>query len=36
LPKETPLTNLYVSMLDRVGVTVDGFGDSTGPLTCLG
>jgi hypothetical protein len=36
LPNETPLTNLYVSMLDRVGVTVDGFGDSTGPLTCLG
>jgi hypothetical protein len=35
LPKETPLTNLYVSMLDRVGVTVDGFGDSTGPLTSL-
>jgi hypothetical protein len=35
LPKETPLTNLYVSMLDRMGVKVDGFGDSTGPLTSL-
>ena len=32
-PKETPLTNLYVSMLDRMGVKVAGFGDSTGPLT---
>jgi hypothetical protein len=34
-PNETPLTNLYVSMLDRMGVKVDGFGDSTGPLTSL-
>jgi hypothetical protein len=32
LPSETPLTNLYVSMLDRMGVLVDGFGDSTGRL----
>ncbi len=32
LPKETPLTNLYVSMLDRMGVKVDAFGDSTGRL----
>jgi hypothetical protein len=32
LPKETPLTNLYVSMLDRIGAKVDGFGDSTGRL----
>jgi Protein of unknown function (DUF1552) len=32
LPKETPLTNLYVSMLDRMGVNVDQFGDSTGRL----
>jgi Protein of unknown function (DUF1552) len=31
-PKETPLTNLYVSILDRLGVTVPGFGDSTGRL----
>ena len=34
LPNETPLTNLYVSMLDRMGVKVDGFGDSTGRLSC--
>ena len=34
-PKETPLTNLYVSMLDRMGVEVDGFGDSTGRLAGL-
>ena len=32
LPEETPLTNLYVSMLDRMGVEVAGFGDSTGRL----
>jgi hypothetical protein len=29
---ETPLTNLYLSMLDRVGVSVNTFGDSTGRL----
>ncbi len=34
-PKETPLTNLYVSMLDRFGAKVDSFGDSTGALTGL-
>jgi Protein of unknown function (DUF1552) len=34
-PKETPLTNLYVSMLDRIGANHDAFGDSTGPLTAL-
>ena len=33
--KNTPLCNLYVSMLDAVGVKVDRFGDSTGPLTKL-
>jgi hypothetical protein len=33
--KETPLTNLYVSMLDRMGANVDAFGDSTGLLTGL-
>jgi hypothetical protein len=31
-PRETPLTNLYLSMLDRVGAPVDAFGDSTGRL----
>src|SRR5258706_2115508 len=30
--KNTPLCNLYVSMLDRMGASVDQFGDSTGAL----
>jgi hypothetical protein len=30
--KNTPLCNLYVSMLDRIGAPVDAFGDSTGAL----
>lgn len=34
-PKETPLMNLYLAMLDRVGVNVPSFGDSTGRLTGL-
>jgi hypothetical protein len=34
-PNETPLMNLYLCMLDRVGVTVDSFGDSTGRLPSL-
>ena len=34
-PKEVPLTNLYVSLLDRMGVPVSSFGDSTGSLTGL-
>jgi hypothetical protein len=34
-PRETPLMNLYLSMLDRMGVYVDSFGDSTGRLTGL-
>jgi hypothetical protein len=34
-PKETPLTNLYLSMLDRMGAPVDAFGDSTERLTSL-
>ncbi len=33
--KETPLANLYVSLLDRAGVKMEAFGDSTGPLTGL-
>lgn len=33
--RETPLTNLFVEMLDRVGVQADRFGDSTGPLPGL-
>jgi hypothetical protein len=35
-PKETPLTNLHVALLDRMGVVVDRFGDSTGRLGSLG
>jgi hypothetical protein len=35
-PRETPLTNLYRSMLERVGAPVDQFGDSTGVLEELG
>ena len=33
--KETPMANLYLSMLDRMGTPVDAFGDSTGRLTNL-
>jgi hypothetical protein len=35
LPDETPLTNLFVAMLNRMGVPADRFGDSTGELTVL-
>jgi hypothetical protein len=31
-PKHTPLCNLYVSMLERMGSPVESFGDSTAPL----
>lgn len=31
-PKGTPLCNLYVSMLDRMGAPVESFGDSTGAM----
>jgi hypothetical protein len=34
-PRETPLTNLYMSMLERIGSPVDSFGDSTGRLESL-
>ena len=30
--KETPMANLYISMLDRLGVPVERFGDSSGKL----
>ena len=30
-----PLCNLYVSMLDRMGIEVESFGDSTGRLAGL-
>lgn len=31
-PKETPLCNMYVSLLQHMGVEVEKFGDSTGAL----
>ena len=34
-PRETPLTNLFLSLLDRMGATVPELGDSTGRLTDL-
>jgi hypothetical protein len=34
-PGETPLTNLYLAMLDRMSIKVDRFGDSTGRLAGL-
>jgi hypothetical protein len=34
-PKDTPMTNLYLSMLDRMGVPTDRLGDSTRKLPNL-
>jgi hypothetical protein len=34
-PKGTPLTNLHVTILDKLGVPVEKFGDSTGQLATL-
>jgi len=34
-PKDTPLNNLLLSMLEKAGVPVEKFGDSTGKLDCL-
>jgi len=34
-PEKTPLCNLYVSLLQRMGVAEKSFGDSTGPLQGL-
>ena len=34
-PKGTPMTNLYLAMLDILGVQVDHLGDSTGKLETL-
>jgi hypothetical protein len=34
-PVKTPLCNLYLAMLHRVGVMEKSFGDSTGQLACL-
>lgn len=33
--KETPMCNLYLTMMDRMGVRMDQFGDSTGHLKGL-
>ena len=33
--KETPMMNLYLSMMDRMGVRVEQLGDSTGRLQGL-
>ena len=34
-PKDTPACNLFLSLLDRFGVTLPRFGDSTGRLPSL-
>lgn len=34
-PKDTPLNNLLLEMLDKAGVPAENFGDSTGRLDCL-
>ena len=34
-PEETPMANLFLSMLDRIGVPVDSWGDSNGRLEGL-
>jgi len=34
-PKDTPVTNLFINMLDTIGVPVDTLGDSTGRLNSL-
>lgn len=33
--RNTPLCNLYMSMLDNLGCEVETFGDGTGPLRGL-
>jgi hypothetical protein len=34
-PKETPVTNLHLTVLDKLGIPIDNFGDSTGKLAEL-
>jgi hypothetical protein len=34
-PRDTPLTNLYMTLLDGVGVRMESVGDSTGKLEYL-
>ena len=36
LAKETPLANLWLALLERMGVSAEAIGDSTGPLPGLG
>ncbi len=36
MPDETPLTNLYLSMLGRMGVSAEKIGDSSGTLEIIG
>jgi hypothetical protein len=33
--KETPMTNLYLTLLDRLGVPAESIGDSTGKVQHL-
>ncbi|NBY02756.1 MAG: DUF1552 domain-containing protein, partial [Planctomycetes bacterium] len=35
-PKDTPLANLHLSLLERMGVALPSFGDSTGKLENIG
>jgi len=30
--KETPMSNLWVTLMDRMGLPIEQFGDATGPL----
>jgi hypothetical protein len=32
-PKDTPMSNLYVAMMQQAGIPIDSFGDSTGSLS---
>ena len=34
-PKDTPMTNLFLTMLDKFGIAVEHFGDSSGKLELL-
>jgi hypothetical protein len=34
-PKDTPMTNLYLTLLDRMGVHPESIGDSTGKVEHL-
>lgn len=34
-PKDTPMANLYLTLLDKLGIAVENFGDSTGKVNLL-